>query len=153
MEAATTGAETPNLSTPATPGTPAPLFAGPRVDSLSYDRKSMPRCKCLPVDAWMAPNACVLEIPAPDVSLTRKVRHALYTLRAARSPPWMGFPLHPSCVVSCLELDFSSFPKLCRRPFLSSRYRIVCSDLTHIWSRPMQPHMCVTRRHLIYVSK
>jgi hypothetical protein len=92
MEAATTGAETPNLSTPATPGTPAPLFAGPRVDSLSYDRKSMPRCKCLPVDAWMAPNACVLEIPAPDVSLTRKVRHALYTLRAARSPPWMGFP-------------------------------------------------------------
>jgi aquaporin NIP len=76
MEAAT-GAETPNLSAPATPGTPAPLFAGPRVDSLSYDRKSMPRCKCLPVDAWMAPNACVLEIPVPDVSLTRKVRSPL----------------------------------------------------------------------------
>ena len=73
MEAAT-GAETPQLSAPATPGTPAPLFAGPRVDSLSYERKSMPRCKCLPVEAWMSPNACVLEIPAPDVSLTRKVR-------------------------------------------------------------------------------
>jgi hypothetical protein len=77
MEAvATTGVETPNLSTPATPGT------------LSYERKSMPRFKCLPV----APNASVLEIPAPDVSLTRKVRHALCALRAARSPPWMGFP-------------------------------------------------------------
>uniref|UniRef100_A0A0E0EZV2 Uncharacterized protein n=1 Tax=Oryza meridionalis TaxID=40149 RepID=A0A0E0EZV2_9ORYZ len=63
-------------SAPATPGTPAPLFAGPRVDSLSYERKSMPRCKCLPAavaEAW-APSAhgCVVEIPAPDVSLTRK---------------------------------------------------------------------------------
>lgn len=58
MEAvATTGVETPNVSTPATPGT------------LSYERKSMPRFKCLPV----APNASVLEIPAPDVSLTRKL--------------------------------------------------------------------------------
>lgn len=73
MEAAAAGAETPNLSAPATPGTPAPLFAGPRVDSLSYERKSMPRCRCLPVDAWMSPNACVLEIPAPDVSLPRKL--------------------------------------------------------------------------------
>lgn len=69
MEAAA-GAETPSLSAPAT------LFAGPRVDSLSYERKSMPRCKCLPVEAWMSPRACVVEIPAPDVSLARKVRLA-----------------------------------------------------------------------------
>ncbi|KAL6642831.1 hypothetical protein ACP70R_021012 [Stipagrostis hirtigluma subsp. patula] len=71
------GSTPPNGSAPATPGTPAPLFAaGPRVDSsLSYDRKSMPRCKCMPaVEAWgMAPNTCVVEIPAPDVSLTRKL--------------------------------------------------------------------------------
>ncbi|KAI4965290.1 hypothetical protein ZWY2020_054868 [Hordeum vulgare] len=76
MEAAAgagAGAETPNLSAPATPGTPAPLFAGPRVDSLSYERKSMPRCRCLPVEAWMSPNACVVEIPSPDVSLPRKL--------------------------------------------------------------------------------
>ena len=34
----------------------------------------LPRCKCLPeVEAWMSPNGCVLEILAPDVSLTRKV--------------------------------------------------------------------------------
>jgi aquaporin NIP len=74
MEAASTP---PNGSAPATPGTPAPLFVGPRVDSMSYDRKSMPRCKCLPAmeATWgVANHTCVLEIPAPDISLTRKVR-------------------------------------------------------------------------------
>ncbi|KQJ97400.1 aquaporin NIP3-1 [Brachypodium distachyon] len=71
------GAATPNMSAPATPGTPAPLFPGARVDSMSYERKSsmsVPRCRCLPVEAWMSSqHACVLEIPAPDVSLTRKL--------------------------------------------------------------------------------
>ncbi|XP_062201618.1 aquaporin NIP3-1-like [Phragmites australis] len=69
------GSTPPNGSAPATPGTPAPLFAGPRVDSLSYERKSMPRCKCMPaVEGWgMATNTCVVEIPAPDVSFTRKL--------------------------------------------------------------------------------
>ncbi|RVW46699.1 putative aquaporin NIP5-1 [Vitis vinifera] len=48
MAEAETG--TPTASAPATPGTPGgPLFSSLRVDSLSYDRKSMPRCKCLPV--------------------------------------------------------------------------------------------------------
>ena len=72
------GSTPPNGSAPATPGTPAPLFSGgPRVDSLSYERKSMPRCRCLPaVEGWgLATHTCVVEIPAPDVSLTRKVRH------------------------------------------------------------------------------
>ncbi|CAL9088692.1 probable aquaporin NIP5-1 [Musa acuminata AAA Group] len=67
--------ETPTASAPATPGTPgAPLFNSLRVDSLSYDRKSMPRCnKCLPVDAWTSPQTCFTEFPKPDVSLTRKI--------------------------------------------------------------------------------
>nr|XP_009388143.2 PREDICTED: probable aquaporin NIP5-1 [Musa acuminata subsp. malaccensis] len=67
--------ETPTASAPATPGTPgAPLFNSLRVDSLSYDRKSMPRCnKCLPVDAWTSPHTCFTEFPKPDVSLTRKI--------------------------------------------------------------------------------
>ncbi|WOL05666.1 hypothetical protein Cni_G14395 [Canna indica] len=71
--------ETPSASAPATPSTPgAPLFNSLRVDSLSYDRKSMPRCsKCLPVESWMAasPRTCFAELPfpKPDVSLTRKV--------------------------------------------------------------------------------
>ncbi|KAF3436582.1 hypothetical protein FNV43_RR23674 [Rhamnella rubrinervis] len=62
-------------SAPATPGTPAPLFSNPRVDSLSYDRKSMPRCKCLPVSAptWGEPHICFTDFPIPDVSLTRKI--------------------------------------------------------------------------------
>ncbi|KAM5571456.1 putative aquaporin NIP5-1 [Rosa sericea] len=69
---------TPPVSAPATPGTPAPLFSGlvGRVDSLSYDRKSMPRCnKCLPVNAptWGQPHACFTDFPTPDVSLTRKL--------------------------------------------------------------------------------
>jgi len=70
------GSTPPNGSAPATPGTPAPLFTGgPRVDSLSSERKSMPRCRCLPaVEGWgLATHTCVVEIPAPDVSLTRKL--------------------------------------------------------------------------------
>ncbi|WOL07555.1 hypothetical protein Cni_G16299 [Canna indica] len=67
--------ETPNASAPATPGTPgAPLFNSFRVDSLSYDRKSMPRCnKCLPMDSWASPHTCLAEFPKPDISLTRKL--------------------------------------------------------------------------------
>lgn len=67
---------TPTASAPATPGTPTPLFTSLRVDSLSYDRKSMPRCKCLPFDAptFGAPHSCLLaDFPAPDVSLSRKL--------------------------------------------------------------------------------
>ncbi|KAL0349481.1 UNVERIFIED_CONTAM: putative aquaporin NIP5-1 [Sesamum radiatum] len=64
------------VSAPATPGTPTPLMASSlRVDSLSYDRKSMPRCKCLPVDAptWGAPHTCLTDFSVPDISLTRKL--------------------------------------------------------------------------------
>lgn len=67
---------TPPVSAPATPGTPGgPLFTSLRVDSLSYDRKSMPRCKCLPVNAptWGQPHTCFTDFPAPDVSLARKL--------------------------------------------------------------------------------
>lgn len=66
---------TPPMSAPATPGTPAPLLTSLRVDSLSYDRKSMPRCKCLPVNAptWGDTHTCFTDFPAPDISLTRKV--------------------------------------------------------------------------------
>ncbi|PKI57240.1 hypothetical protein CRG98_022337, partial [Punica granatum] len=61
-------------SAPATPGTPAPLFPSMRIDSLSYDRKSMPRCKCLPVYAptWGEPHTCFTDFPTPDIALTRK---------------------------------------------------------------------------------
>lgn len=65
------------ISAPATPGTPTPLFSSIRVDSMgsNYDRKSMPRCKCLPLDAptWGTPHTCLTDFPAPDVSLTRKL--------------------------------------------------------------------------------
>ncbi|XP_047315690.1 probable aquaporin NIP5-1 [Impatiens glandulifera] len=69
---------TPPASAPATPGTPGgPLFTSLRIDSLSYDRerKSMPRCKCLPITAptFGAPNTCLTDFPIPDVSLTRKL--------------------------------------------------------------------------------
>lgn len=72
---------TPTQSAPATPGTPGgPLFSTIRVDSLSYersDRKSMPRCKCLPLGGeatWGQPtNTCLTDLPAPDISLTRKI--------------------------------------------------------------------------------
>uniref|UniRef100_A0A6M2ELP3 Uncharacterized protein n=1 Tax=Populus davidiana TaxID=266767 RepID=A0A6M2ELP3_9ROSI len=70
-------AGTPTATAPNTPGTPGgPLFTGLRVDSLSYsDRKIMPKCKCLPVTApnWGQPHTCFLDIPSPDVSLTRKL--------------------------------------------------------------------------------
>ncbi|GAB4848906.1 Probable aquaporin NIP5-1 [Ancistrocladus abbreviatus] len=62
--------------TPGTPGTPgAPLVSSLRVDSLSYDRKSMPRCKCLPVGdvGWGPAHTCLTEFAAPEVSLTRKL--------------------------------------------------------------------------------
>ncbi|VFQ71081.1 unnamed protein product [Cuscuta campestris] len=71
---------TPTASAPATPGTPTPLFTSLRVDSLSYDRKSMPRCKCLPFDAptFGTPHSCLLtDFPAPDVSLSRKEHRAM----------------------------------------------------------------------------
>ncbi|KAG6633796.1 probable aquaporin NIP5-1 [Carya illinoinensis] len=68
---------TPPASAPATPGTPGgPLFTSLRVDSLSYDRKSMPRCKCLPVNitpTWGQTHTCLADFPAPTISLTRKV--------------------------------------------------------------------------------
>lgn len=66
---------TPTMSAPATPGTPTPLMPSLRVDSLSYDRKSMPRCKCLPIDAatWGAPHTCLTDFAVPDISLTRKL--------------------------------------------------------------------------------
>ncbi|CAI0441880.1 unnamed protein product [Linum tenue] len=66
-------------SAPATPGTPGgPLFSAERVESLSYDRKSMAaRCKCLPVTvrAWSQPVSptCFTDFPTPDISLARKL--------------------------------------------------------------------------------
>ena len=69
-------ADTPTASAPATPGTPAPLFSSLRVDSLSYERKSTPRCKCLLVSGptWAQPHTCFTDFPAcADVSLARKV--------------------------------------------------------------------------------
>ena len=76
-------AGTPTATAPNTPGTPGgPLFTGLSVDSLSYsDRKIMPKCMCLPVTApnWGQPHTCFLDIPSPDVSLTRKVK-PLYDL-------------------------------------------------------------------------
>ncbi|OVA00018.1 Major intrinsic protein [Macleaya cordata] len=65
--------ENGNVSAPATPGTPTPLFSSLRVDSLSYDRKSMPRCKCFPVDTWTPNHTCLTDFPTPDVSLARKL--------------------------------------------------------------------------------
>lgn len=66
---------TPNASAPPTPGTPAPLFSSLHVDSLSYDRKSMPHCgnKCFSVDSLMPTHSCFTDFPKPDVSLTRKL--------------------------------------------------------------------------------
>ncbi|KAF7812448.1 putative aquaporin NIP5-1 [Senna tora] len=56
-------------SAPTTPGTPAPLFTSLRVDSLSYERNSMPRCKCLPTKG----HSCFTDFTVPNVSLTRKI--------------------------------------------------------------------------------
>ncbi|KAL9260320.1 putative aquaporin NIP5-1 [Drosera capensis] len=68
---------------PGTPGTPgAPLMSALRVDSsLSFERKSMPRCKCFPVGVgpggeleW-GPRGhnCFTDFSPRDVSLTRKL--------------------------------------------------------------------------------
>ncbi|CAN0840733.1 Probable aquaporin NIP5-1 [Linum grandiflorum] len=77
------GGGTAAASAPATPGTPGgPLFSAERVDSLSYDRKSMEkRCKCFPVTVtggWSGGQpdetpTCFTDFPTPDVSLTRKL--------------------------------------------------------------------------------
>ncbi|KAJ7945108.1 Aquaporin NIP5-1 like [Quillaja saponaria] len=69
-------AGTPTLSAPVTPGTPGPpLFSSLRVDSLSFDCKSMPRCKCLPINAptWGESHTCLTPFSSPDVSLARKL--------------------------------------------------------------------------------
>ena len=56
------------------------LFSSMRVDSLSYDRKLMPRCRCFSVNAltFGQPHTCFTDFPTPDVSLTRKVPPSLY---------------------------------------------------------------------------
>jgi hypothetical protein len=98
-------AGTPPVSAPATPGTPAPLFTSLRVDSLSYDRNSMPRCKCLPVNAptWGQPHTCFTDFAAPDVSLTRKVSLSL-SLSLSLPPPKSDFflPTFSLLVIECI---------------------------------------------------
>ncbi|XP_021847813.1 probable aquaporin NIP5-1 [Spinacia oleracea] len=64
------------VSVPPTPeGTPAPLFPSRRVDSLSYERSSMPRCNCFPDGPFGLGSgpACFTDFKAPDVTLTRKL--------------------------------------------------------------------------------
>ncbi|KAI3450945.1 hypothetical protein Pfo_007610 [Paulownia fortunei] len=63
---------TPTMSAPATP---IGLMPSVRVDSISYDRKSMRRSKCLPVDAptWGATHGCLTYFSKPHISLARKV--------------------------------------------------------------------------------
>ncbi|KAJ4979134.1 hypothetical protein NE237_009914 [Protea cynaroides] len=76
MPAAELGTPMSAPATPGTPGTPGgPLFSSQRVDSLSYDRKSMPRCKCFPVQpsTWGPPHTCLTDFPTPNVSLTKKL--------------------------------------------------------------------------------
>ncbi|MQM21192.1 hypothetical protein Taro_054227 [Colocasia esculenta] len=64
----------PTPGTPGTPGTPAPLLSlSNRVDSASYDRFSMARCKCLPAGSLGTDHTCLADFPVPDVSLTKKV--------------------------------------------------------------------------------
>ncbi|KAG6399606.1 hypothetical protein SASPL_141087 [Salvia splendens] len=77
------------ISAPATPGTPTPLMPSLRVESLSYDRKSMPRCKCLPIDAptWGAPHTCLTDFSVPDISLTRKFVGTFILIFAATAGP------------------------------------------------------------------
>ncbi|KAJ8431572.1 hypothetical protein Cgig2_025614 [Carnegiea gigantea] len=66
------------VSVPPTPeGTPAPLFPSRRIDSMSYERASMPRCNCFPngigFGSGPAHSCGFAEFKAPDVTLTRKV--------------------------------------------------------------------------------
>ncbi|OVA00976.1 Major intrinsic protein [Macleaya cordata] len=66
---------TPNCSAPATPGTGTPggpLFSALRVDSMSYDRNSMPHPKCFPVGTRIPDHTCLSEFSTPNVSLARK---------------------------------------------------------------------------------
>lgn len=82
--------------TPGTPTTPTPLMSSLRVDSLSYDRKSMPRCKCLPLDSstWAAPQTCLTHFSAPEISLTRKVSLSLSLSHARALSYWDLRSLH-----------------------------------------------------------
>ena len=67
------GNDTPNV-VPPTPGTPSPLLSlQARVESASYDRLSMQRCKCLPVGSHANPDHYLVDFKVPDVSLTKKV--------------------------------------------------------------------------------
>ncbi|XP_031494550.1 probable aquaporin NIP5-1 [Nymphaea colorata] len=66
-----TPAASPAPTTPGTPG--APLFSSIRVDSLSYDRKSLPHCKCFFPGGWTSNHSCFTDFPTPTVSLTRKL--------------------------------------------------------------------------------
>ncbi|KAJ6293338.1 hypothetical protein OIU78_025343 [Salix suchowensis] len=95
---------TPVATAPNTPGTPGgPLFSGLRVDSLSYsDRKIMPKCKCLPVNAptWGQPHTCFLDFPAPDVSLTRKVTSPLSLIFILCLSFWTPMNASSSCSAS-----------------------------------------------------
>ncbi|KAH9626028.1 hypothetical protein KSS87_014806 [Heliosperma pusillum] len=66
------------VSMPVTPeGTPLPLFSSRRVDSLSYERSSMPRCQCFPtgpLSMGAGPlQSCFSDLKTPDVTLTRKL--------------------------------------------------------------------------------
>ncbi|KAK9678212.1 hypothetical protein RND81_11G196500 [Saponaria officinalis] len=63
---------------PATPeGTPLPLITSRRVDSVSYERASMPRCQCFPggpSGMGSGPlESCFSDFKATDVTLTRKL--------------------------------------------------------------------------------
>ncbi|KAL9246011.1 hypothetical protein vseg_019595 [Gypsophila vaccaria] len=58
-------------------GTPLPLITSRRVDSVSYERSSMPRCQCFPdgpMGSGSGPlQACFSDFKATDVTLTRKL--------------------------------------------------------------------------------
>ena len=66
------------LSVPPTPeGTPAPLFSSRRIDSMSYERDSMPRCQCflkaLRMGVGPGHSCLITHFKAPDVTLKREV--------------------------------------------------------------------------------
>ncbi|XP_074275239.1 putative aquaporin NIP5-1 [Silene latifolia] len=67
-----------SVSIPGTPeGTPLPILSSRRVDSVSYERSSMPRCQCFPdgpLSLGSGPlQSCFSDCKAPDVTLTRKL--------------------------------------------------------------------------------